>query len=104
MELLTGKCKEEFEAHLLNIKIPISYAFKYFSLSMQYGVYKQFFIENGIFIHIKSYTTFDEEIMHECFINDKVNSKACGQIYTYINNSYDQIIKIANKQFNDKNN
>ena len=114
MELLTGKCKEEFEkwfnvSGLLNLHIlhyqnihpydRLEYFYKR-PVSMAYGVYKQFFSENGIFTHIKDFQTSDNEIIHEC----NINGSACGFRYDNLDESIMQIVKIANKYFNDKNN
>ena len=118
MELLTGKCKEEFikwvdpilstylyesdndESYESSILIDIEMIWHNLPLSMKYGVYKQFFSENGIFMHIKDFQTSDNEIIHECNINES----ACGFRYDNLDESITQIVKIANKQFNDKNN
>ena len=103
MELLTGKCKEEFEkwfvkVNILNYRL-LSYFYK-LEIAMQYGVYKQFFSENGIFIYIKNFQISDKEVIHEC----NVNGSACGFKYDNLDESIMQIVKIANKYFNDKNN
>jgi hypothetical protein len=108
MEILNGKCKEEFEKWKINKRFDIMFGSDFFTLpdSMKFGVYQDFFITNKIYIEIQLKTEptmqgarfqmFRPEILHKGRFHN------CGASFGGITTARTEAIKTANNLFNEQ--